>query len=447
MKERIALSLYSLAWWWLTPLVVLRLWFKSSKQPNYRRRWAERMGRWPDYPKGCVWVHAVSVGETVAARGLVEQWIKEHPDIPVLITTTTPTGSDTVRQLFKNRVHHAYLPWDIASVQRRLVSRLKPKLMIIMETELWPNLIDACSRQKVPVLIANARLSEKSLAGYERAKSLTLPMLNKLTGIAAQHTPDADRFVSMGLDERKIQVTGSIKFDIEIDSSAIRATRDLAGQIGKRPIWIAASTHAGEDEIILSAHAKLKSKVPDALLILVPRHPERADRIGGMLYKRHFHFARRSLQQIPTPNESVFLIDTLGELMTFYGLAQAAFIGNTLNHGGGHNPIEAAALAKPVLIGPSYTNFQTILDAMKYEQAVVMVQDDNELKNRLVGLLQSKDLRDTYGQRAYLFYQQQQGALRRLMTWIEDIVDLQSPKANSLMIQKRKTVNENDATD
>jgi 3-deoxy-D-manno-octulosonic-acid transferase len=441
MRERLALISYSTLFWILTPLLLLRLWLKGRHQPDYRKRWSERFGFWPNVPQQCLWVHAVSVGETIAARGLIEQWQADHPNIPVLVTTMTPTGSQTVKQLFEGRVHHAYLPWDFAPIQRKLVSLLKPKLLVIMETELWPNLIHACHHNDVPVLIANARLSEKSQKGYQKMRALTKPMLDHVTGIAAQHTPDADRFAKLGVDERKIQVTGSIKFDIGIDAQNKSKANKLITSIGKRPIWIAASTHEGEDERILKVHAKLKIKLPDALLILVPRHPERADRIAGLLYKEHFNFARRSNNEIPKLDQSVFLIDTLGEMMAFYDVAQAAFIGNTLNDGGGHNPIEPAALAKPVLIGPSFTNFQSIIEAMRSEQSIVIVQDEEELKNRLLGLLQSKDLRDTYGQRAYLFYQQQQGALKRLMTWIEDMVDLEPINKNPLLI-RRKPVQE-----
>jgi len=447
MKERLALKSYTLLWWLLCPLVLARLWIKGRKQPAYRKRWAERLGFWPEYPQGCFWVHAVSVGETIAAKELIARWQTQHPDIPVLVTTMTPTGSETVLKLFNGTVHHAYLPWDMASIQRKLIKRLNPRLLVIMETELWPNLISACKEQEVPILIANARLSAKSKKGYQKLKALTGPMLNNVTGIAAQHTPDADRFAELGIDDRKLQVTGSIKFDIAIDAKASEQSKRLLKKIGKRPIWIAASTHEGEEEEILRVHGKLKIKLPDALLILVPRHPERADRIGGLLYKQHFHFARRSLDQIPTPDQSVFLVDTLGEMMTFFSLAQAAFIGNSLNNGGGHNPIEPAALAKPVLIGPTFTNFQTIIEAMRSEQAIVIVKSEDELRNRLLGLLQSKDLRDTYGQRAYLFYQQQQGALKRLMTWIEDIIDIDMPQTKSLLLHHRKTVNEdNDST-
>lgn len=422
MKERLAITAYSLLWWLITPLILIRFWIRGRRQPGYRQRLRERFGHWPEVPTDCFWVHAVSVGETMAARPLIEKWQAAHPDIPVLVTSMTPTGSQTVLKLFGNRVHHAYLPWDFAGTQQKLIRQLRPRMLVIMETELWPNLIKACADQKVPVLLANARLSEKSLKGYRKLTSLTRPMLRRLTGIAAQHSPDADRFAELGVDNRRIQVTGSIKFDIELDHRHSARARKMKAAIGRRPVWIAASTHEGEDEKLLRVHAKLKIKLPDALLVLVPRHPERADRIAGQLYKQHFNFARRSTGDSPKPEHSVYLVDTLGEMMTFFELADAAFIGNSLNQGGGHNPIEPAAVAKPVLIGPSYTNFQSIIEAMRAEQSVVIINNEEELRNRLLGLMQSKDLRETYGQRALLFYQQQQGALKRLLAWIEDLI-------------------------
>ena len=446
MKERFTLFGYSALWWFITPIILLRLWLKGRQQPGYRRRWRERFGFWPKVPKQCLWVHAVSVGETMAARTLIETWMKVHPEIPVLITSTTATGSQTVHRLFEGRVHHAYLPWDYWSVMRRLLKQLQPRLLLIMETELWPNLIRACRTQQVPVLIANARLSEKSQRGYARISALSKPMLANVSAIAAQYTPDADRFVQLGVDERKIQVTGSVKFDIAVDTQTENKAKRLRAEIGRRPIWIAACTHESEEEQVLRAHSKIKIKLPDALLILVPRHPERADRIAGLLYKQHFNFVRRSHSEIPLTEHSVFLVDTLGELMTFYSLAHAAFIGNTLNSGGGHNPIEPAAVAKPVLLGPSYFNFQSIVEAMRNEQAIVIINDDDELKNRMLGLLQSKDLRDTYGQRAYLFYQQQQGALKRLLTWIEDVIELDDGKPKNPLLLRRKTVNEDNSS-
>ncbi|TXR51433.1 lipid IV(A) 3-deoxy-D-manno-octulosonic acid transferase [Reinekea thalattae] len=444
MKQRLALSGYSLLCWLLTPLVFIRLWRKGRNLPDYRKRWSERLGHWPEIPTGCLWIHAVSVGETIAAQNLVQQWQQKHPGIAIVISSTTPTGSQTVHKLFGQSVYHAYLPWDISYIQSRLVKQLKPRMLVIIETELWPNLIHACHKQQVPVLLANARLSEKSKKGYQRFSALTEPMLNKLTAIAAQHTPDANRFIELGFDEKKLQVTGSIKFDISLDPEAALETKKLKQQLGNRPIWIAASTHVGEEEQLIAIQAKLRVKIPDVLMILVPRHPERADAVGGLLYNNHLEFARRSHEQIPSADQSVFLIDTLGEMMTFFGLADAAFIGNTLlETGGGHNPVEPAALAKPVLMGEHYVNFQSIVEAMHSEQAVIITHGNEDLLSRLTGLLQSKDLRDTYGQRAYLFHQKQQGALKRLISWIETLADI-SPSAPANTIRFRRVEQKSD---
>lgn len=424
MRTSLSLWLYSLLWWFLTPALFIRLWLKGRKQPKYRARWPERFGRWPSAPKHSLWVHAVSVGETIAAKPLVERWLRAHPDIPVLVTTMTPTGSDQVRALFGNKVAHAYLPWDLALVQKKLVTRLQPRALVIIETELWPNLINACAEKNVPVLLANARLSERSYRGYARLGALSHQMMTQLQGIAAQDESDAKRFVALGMPKTHIKVTGSVKFDLSINPEHIAQSDVFRTQIGDRPIWIAASTHHGEEEQILSAHAKLRQKLPNALLILVPRHPERTPDICALLDKHNVEFVKRTQGHTPNADQSVFLIDTLGELMTFYALADVAFIGNSLNAGGGHNPIEPAALTKPVLTGPSYTNFFAIIERMKAEHAITIVESPDMLANRLLGLLQSKDLRDNAGQMALHFFKREQGALTQLLNWVEQIASV-----------------------
>lgn len=442
MKLRLARFGYGLLWWLLLVPIVVRMLLKGIRQPGYRQRLSERLGYWPAMPEGALWIHAVSVGETIAAKPLIERWLTEHPSIPIIVTTMTPTGSETVRKLYGERVQHAYLPWDIIHIQRKLVKRLKPKLLVIMETELWPNLIRACSEAKVPTLVANARLSKKSARGYQRLATLTQPMLQSISGIAAQYNADGERFTALGVTGQQLQITGSIKFDIDVSSALQRQVTVMRRKVGSRPIWIAASTHPGEDEQVLALHSQLLAQMPDVLLLLVPRHPERADRIAGLLQRQHFQFSRRTQQTSPAMGDSVFLVDTLGEMMLFFGLADVAFIGNTLNNGGGHNPIEPAALAKPVIVGPSFFNFQTIIDAMRAEHAVVIADTPAEQFQRIKGLLQSKDLRDTYGQRAYLFYQQQQGALTRLFGWVEELAEIHTIASAHPLLQNSKSVRE-----
>lgn len=330
MNKQLALTLYSLLWWPVALIAFVRLLVKSLKQPGYRHRIKERIGIWPTVPTGSFWVHAVSVGEVIASKELIEQWLSKNPNMPVLITTMTPTGSDTVKQLFEGRVFHAYLPWDLKSIQRRLVRKLKPTSLTIMETELWPNLIHACHAKRVPVIVANARLSERSYRGYQRFSSLTLPMLSAISGIAAQHEPDGERFAKLGVAPERLKVTGSIKFDIARDEQLDRNIRLWKSAITGRPTWIAASTHPGEDEQVLAAHKEILAKIPNALLLLVPRHIERADKIVSLINQQGFEYSRRSTDTDITANSQVFLVDTLGELMLFYGISDAAFIGNSL---------------------------------------------------------------------------------------------------------------------
>lgn len=427
----LARQLYSLLFYLLIPLLLVRVWWRGRRLPGYRRRLKERFGHWPPMPKGMLWVHSVSVGETIAIRPMIERWLERHPDIPVLITTMTPTGSETVKAQFSERVYHAYLPWDLPHVQRRLVRRLKPAALVIVETELWPNLLHACDEAKVPVLLANGRLSEKSMRGYQKLKALSEPMLRSLTGIAAQHQPDADRFKKLGVEPNLIEVTGSIKFDLPLSSELLSQISQYRRELQGRPVWVAASTHAGEEELLLAVHRAIRAEQPDALLILVPRHPDRFEAVASLLDREHWRYCRRSRRAKPRKMDAVFLADTLGELMLFYGAANAAVIGNSFNGGGGHNPIEPAALARPILMGPSYFNFQSIVDAMAGERSLTIVEDSEELTRRLIGLLKSQDLRDTFGQRAYVFFQQQQGALKRLETWIEKLLNL-DPDQNSI---------------
>jgi 3-deoxy-D-manno-octulosonic-acid transferase len=408
----------------LTPALLVRLWLRGRKLPGYRQRWGERFGHWPAMPEGALWVHSVSVGETIAARPFVERWLARHPDIPVIITTMTPTGSETVTALFGKRVYHAYLPWDFPHAYLRLLPALKPKALVIVETELWPNLINACEKQGVPVFLVNGRLSERSARGYDRFRALTRPMLQQITGIAAQHQPDAERFMALGVPPQNIEVTGSIKFDLSISSKLTGDIAAFARTIKGRPVWVAASTHSGEEADLLEVHRRITTVLPTALMILVPRHPDRFDTVAGIVDASGLTYSRRSQRSQPREQDRVYLADSLGELMLFFGAAQVAVMGNTFNGGGGHNPIEPAALGKPVLSGPSFTNFQSIISAMQKDQGIIVTDSLATLEKRLTGLLKSQDLRDTFGQRAYVFYQHQQGALQRLELWLDRQLNL-----------------------
>ena len=275
-----ARRLYTLLFCLCMPLVLLRLLYRAIKAPAYARRWSERFALGGDVRAGGIWVHAVSVGESIAAAPMVRELLKRYPELPITITCMTPTGSEQIRKLFGGQVGHAYLPYDLPWLQRRLLRRLKPRVGIIMETELWPNLVAEATRAKVPLVLANARLSERSARGYQRVSALVRPMFAALDWVAVQSQAEALRFITLGVAREQLQVTGSIKFDFRADPTLLQQAADLRARWGERPVWIAASTHAGEDEQVLRAHQTVLQALPDALLILVPRHPERFDAVA-----------------------------------------------------------------------------------------------------------------------------------------------------------------------
>ena len=382
-------TLYTLLFLLALPLIALRLFLRGRKAPAYRRRIAERFAlRLPPLCPGGIWVHAVSVGESIAAAPLVRALRERHPDLPITVTCMTPTGSERIRALFGDQVQHCYLPYDLPWAAARFLGRLRPQLAVIMETELWPNHIHQCARRRIPVVLANARLSERSARGYARFAGLTRPMLAEMSWIAVQSEAEAERFRQLGARPECVSVTGSIKFDLSIDPElparavALRASWGAAS----RPVWIAASTHAGEDEIVLAAHRRLLAELPDALLILVPRHPERFAAVHALCQREGFASVRRSSGQAVGAGDQVLLGDTMGELLFLYALADVAFVGGSLVPNGGHNLLEPAALGLAVLSGPHLFNFQAIAAQLREAGALAEVTGAEELAQRLLGL-------------------------------------------------------------
>ena len=304
-------------------------------------------------------MHAVSVGETLAAVPLVKALQQQYPQLPITITTTTPTGSERVQAAFGDSVQHVYGPYDLPWLVRHFLRQLQPRLCLIMETELWPNLLAGCAAAKVPVVLVNARLSKRSARGYARVGALTRGMLADLSLIAAQERSDARRFVRLGMAAEKVVVTGSIKTDVVVTDSQRELGFQLRAQLEashRRYVVIAASTHAGEDEMVLDAFAQVRGARPDAALILVPRHPERFDAVAALIAARDFAMARRSRNDA-TEATAVLLGDSMGELMAFYAAADVAFVGGSLVPRGGHNLLEPAALAMAIVQGPHTFNF------------------------------------------------------------------------------------------
>lgn len=414
-------TIYSVLLYLIQPLIWLRLWLRGRKAPAYRKRWAERYG----YCKGKVrpdgiLLHSVSVGETLAAVPLVRALRHRYPTMPITVTTMTPTGSERAASAFGKEVHHVYLPYDLPGSMNRFLDNVSPRLVIIMETELWPNMIAQLHAREIPLVIANARLSERSAKGYGKLGKFMQRLLQKITLIAAQNEEDGERFVTLGLKRSQLAVTGSLKFDISVTPElAARAVTLRRQWAPRRPVWIATSTHEGEESIILEAHRKLLSRFPNLLLILVPRHPERFDTAREMAQKEGFSYTLRSSGEIPSGDTQVVIGDTMGELMLLYGIADLAFVGGSLVERGGHNPLEAAAHAIPVLMGPHTFNFKDICAKLQQADGLISVTDAESLDKEIGNLLTDEDYRLYYGRHAVEVLHQNQGALQRLLQLLE----------------------------
>jgi len=365
-------------------------------------------------------LHSVSVGETLAAIPLVRALRHRYPFLPITVTTMTPTGSERVQSAFGNDVHHVYLPYDLPGAMNRFLNQVNPKLVIIMETELWPNLIKALHQRKIPLVVANARLSARSAAGYKKFSGFIGNIMQKITLIAAQNEEDGERFLSLGLKRNQLAVTGSLKFDIsvtpELAARALTLRRQWAHD---RPVWIATSTHEGEESLLLQAHRQLLNAFPTLLLILVPRHPERFPVAKEMTQKAGFNMITRSSGEVPSSQTQVVVGDTMGELMLLYGIADLAFVGGSLVERGGHNPLEAAAHAIPVLMGPYTFNFRDICSKLTEAGGLITVADEPALVKEVTTLLTDEDYRLYYGRHAVEVLHQNQGALQRLLQLLE----------------------------
>lgn len=414
-------TLYTALLYLIQPLIWLRLWLRGRKAPAYRKRWAERYGYCSGKvePHGIV-LHSVSVGETLAAVPLVRALRHRYPTLPITVTTMTPTGSERAQSAFGKDVHHVYLPYDLPGSINRFLDTVNPRLVIIMETELWPNIIRILHQRQIPLVIANARLSERSARGYKKLGGFMRDLLQRITLIAAQNAEDGDRFLSLGLKRSHLAVTGSLKFDISVTPElAARAVTLRRQWASRRPVWIATSTHEGEEAIVLDAHRQLLQHFPDLLLILVPRHPERFKDACDLTQKRGFSFTLRSSGEIPSGSTQVVIGDTMGELMLLYGIADLAFVGGSLTERGGHNPLEPAAHAIPVLMGPHTWNFKDICAKLQQAEGLITVTDAASLEKQVANLLQDDDYRRYYGRHAVEVLHQNQGALQRLLQLLE----------------------------
>lgn len=416
--------LYTLVFYISLPLILGRLLWRGRKAPAYRRRWGERFGRFSaivtDSP--LIWVHAVSVGESIAAAPMLKALMKRHPENRFLVTTTTPTGSEQVRKLFGDSVDHVYAPYDLPDCIGRFLKRTNPVCLIIMETELWPNTVAMCRGRGIPVVLANGRLSEKSARGYGKINRLMRPVFRKLSAAAVQHQDDARRMQALGLPPERTHVTGNIKFDLTLSDELRRKAAHLKSAINQfteRLVWIAASTHRGEDEKILAAFSRARKELPALFLILVPRHPERFGEVAGICEEQGWSVRRRSENPTFDAAADVLLGDTMGELLLLFGAADLTFVGGSLVPVGGHNLIEPAAWGLPIVTGKHLFNFAEASRLLLEAEALEVVQDDRALAEVITEMGRDEAKRRRMGDRALAVANANRGALEKLLDVIE----------------------------
>ena len=414
--ERMLRGLYVVALYLLAPVTVYHLIWRGFRQSDYFQRWNERYAVYGDEPHAAtIWVHAVSVGEVNAAAPLVNALRTRRPDLRILVTSITPTGSARVRALWGDKVEHVYLPYDLPGAVSRFLRHYRPRLALVLETELWPNLLFGCRDHGVPAYIVNARLSERSLRGYRVLRPLLRRALRTLRAVLAQSEGDAARFVSLGAAAETTLVSGNLKYDVAVGAGWPAFATAFAGRIGARPAWIAASTHAEEEAAVIAIHRRLRGRWPELLLLWAPRHPERFKAVAQQAVDAGWRVATRKLTQWPDREDAVFVIDTLGELMPFYGCAQVAFVGGSLQDIGGHNLLEPAAVGTAVVSGPHLRNFADIAGHMRAAGALQVGADVQEIGDRIERLLGDADARAAMVAAAHALVDHGRGALRRTL--------------------------------
>lgn len=414
-------SLYTVFLYLLAPLVMLRLAWRGLRAPGYWRRWPERFGDIsPAVGEQVIWIHAVSVGEVQAVVPVVRGLLDRHQQYSLLVTTVTPTGSAQVAELFEGHVAHVYAPYDLPGAVARFLGRVRPQLAIVMETELWPNLFHACQHADIPLLLVNARLSDRSMSGYSRFRKLIRSTLAATTEILAQSGQDARRFEALGADSWKITVSGNLKFEQQLPPDLPAQAGELRRQWGvDRPVWVAGSTHQGEDEVVLDVFRRIRKQLPDCLLVLVPRHPERFDTVVALVRHRGYHPVLRSARVACTPDTEVFIGDSVGELTLFYAAADVAFVGGSLVHAGGHNLLEPAAAGVPVVTGSNVQNFAGISELLVHAGACRLVESPAELEMAVLYWLQDPGARRLAGSKGREVVIFNRGALETVMRTVE----------------------------
>ncbi|WP_151445461.1 lipid IV(A) 3-deoxy-D-manno-octulosonic acid transferase [Lacisediminimonas profundi] len=431
----IARTLYSLAWHLALPAVLLRLWWRGRREPGYRQHVGERFGWYggrdnaqdaPPASGRTIWIHAVSVGETRAAQPLVEAVLQAWPDCRVLLTHMTPTGRATGAALFAGqagRVQQSYLPYDIGWIAARFLRRFRPGICVLMETEVWPNLLHQCVRHGVPVALVNARLSARSLERAQRLESLMGPAAREISLVAAQTDADARRIAELGVTQ--VSVVGSVKFDVVVPEAMMQRAGELRAAMQAQRVLLCASTREGEEALILDAWA---AAVPENVrLVIVPRHPQRFDDVARLVEQRGLRVFRRSgagrESMRGAAGETVFLGDSMGEMFAYYGACDVAFVGGSLLPLGGQNLIEPCAVGKPVLVGPHTFNFATITEEAITAGAAIRCDDAGQMLAQAVRLLSDPEAQTAMGQRALDFARHHRGATQRTLALLRPLVE------------------------
>ena len=415
--ERMLRGLYSAALYLLLPNTIYHLIWRSFRQGEYLQRWDERYAVYGSAPAhaGTIWVHAVSVGEVNAAAPLINKLLALRPATRLLVTSITPTGSARIRALWGDRVEHVYLPYDLPGAVSRFLRHYRPRVALVLETELWPNLMFGCREHGVPAWIVNARLSERSLRGYRLLRPLLRRALRSLRGVLAQSAGDAARFIDLGADPVTTRDVGNLKFDIAPVEGADAFADGFRARIGERPVWIAASTHADEEAAVIAIHRRLRERWPDLLLLWGARHPERFRAVAQQSVEAGWRVATRQLTQWPDRQDAVFVIDTLGELVPFYGCADVAFVGGSLQDIGGHNLLEPASAGTAVVTGPHLHNFLDIAARLRGAGALRVGKDATEVGDHIAGLLEDDVARKRMTVAGQALVEEGRGALNRTL--------------------------------
>ena len=400
---------------------------KGIGNRSYFDRLPQRFGF--GFPKleNSIWVHAVSVGEVQAAVPLIRALMDRFPEQSVVVTTVTPTGASRVAELFGGKVVHCYIPFEFPNAIRSFFKSVKPRAAMIMETEIWPNLYRGCGVRKIPLILVSARISPRSIPGYRRLMPLIRETLSHGIIIAAQSQADADRFLELGASPERTHVTGNIKFDVEFDQAIVGRGKQVRDTLfADRPVWIAASTHDGEEQQVLEAHRALLKTHPNLLLVLVPRHPERFSGVRELVEKSSFSVVSRTDNQPATSSTEVFLVDTMGEVPLFFAASDISFVGGSLVPIGGHNLLEPAVQGLPIVTGPHLFNAEEIAESFIERGACRVVADGSELAVAVAALLDDPDVAAKMGEKGLTVLEQSRGSLQRLLVLLEPLLNDQA---------------------